>query len=284
MPVATGAVIVSGRARRPTIRSGSVPIRTDASHPTQRVVELADTVRMARPRHPIGPTSAPSRVESEREITDRDGALSKAAAHRGNMTRVLVVEDDRHVQRALVARFRADITLVVVATLREARAVADEPWDGMIVDRRLPDGDGLDWAKQVVQQRPELIVVLFTAAEPFEVFDETNRSGIIYAHKTDGIAVVKRCVKMWAKLGTPRQAGSDRLRALAKSRGLSKREHEVTELGVMGLTREDASHRLGIKPSTHRSHVNSVLRKLGYKSMKQLTAALSVRNDADNSE
>jgi DNA-binding response OmpR family regulator len=62
--------------------------------------------------------------------------------------RVLIVEDDADQRRllALVLRARGH-AVVACATYAEARAT--EPCDLAFVDRRLPDGDGLELARSL---------------------------------------------------------------------------------------------------------------------------------------
>src|SRR6188508_2199925 len=100
------------------------------------------------------------------------------------MARVMLIEDDRHVRRSVAAMFRDVAEIVAYETLGDAAPYLADPWDGMIFDHRLPDGDGLDLAIRIRTENPRAKIVLFTASEPFEVAEKTNAFGIVYAHKT----------------------------------------------------------------------------------------------------
>jgi DNA-binding NarL/FixJ family response regulator len=98
---------------------------------------------------------------------------------------------------------RETVEVVAFETLAEAAARLDETWDGFILDHGLPDGDGLTFAKQILARRPGASIVLFTTADPDEVMHEASVSGILYAHKVDGISLLKRVVAGWARGDTP---------------------------------------------------------------------------------
>lgn len=198
------------------------------------------------------------------------------------VARVMLVEDDRHVRFAITATFRHQARIVAYETIREAEAHADEHWDGRIIDRRLPDGDGLAFAKRLVAQDPLASVVLFTATELHDVFDETNELGIVCAQKPDGIATLKRMVATWERAARASEGVSPRARLeeLARRVELTGREHDVARLAVAGLSNAAAAARLGIGKGTHRTHVGAVLKKTGHKRLRQLVGWLS-REDHD---
>jgi DNA-binding response OmpR family regulator len=64
--------------------------------------------------------------------------------------RVLLVEDEADLADAVSARLRADGLLAdVAATLAEARRAVDAvEYDLLVLDRRLPDGDGLELSRE----------------------------------------------------------------------------------------------------------------------------------------
>jgi DNA-binding response OmpR family regulator len=114
------------------------------------------------------------------------------------MVRVMLVEDDRHVRRAVVSLLRGIVDVVAFETLHDARAALGETWRGYILDHGLPDGDGLSFAEEILAQRSCASIILFTAADPQRVEDRAAALGITYAHKVDGIAALKRLVAEWA--------------------------------------------------------------------------------------
>lgn len=87
--------------------------------------------------------------------------------------RILVVDDDHWVRKLIVQALTAlDVEVVGVATVAGGR-VATGPWDLLILDRRLPDGDGREVAAHWLEV-PALFVSGLEEADipkPF-TFDE----------------------------------------------------------------------------------------------------------------
>ena len=75
--------------------------------------------------------------------------------------RILLVEDDSNVVRMLSRRLqRAGYEVEAVSTIEAARKAGE--WDIAILDRRLPDGDGLDFCGELRIIRPHAYLVVLT--------------------------------------------------------------------------------------------------------------------------
>ncbi|MGQ0673378.1 MAG: response regulator transcription factor [Hyphomicrobium sp.] len=82
--------------------------------------------------------------------------------------RVLLVEDHPIVVSGCRAVFLedADLEFIVAGTLRDARAaMAATPPDVIVVDINLPDGSGLDFSLDLVENDPAAKVILFTMSD-----------------------------------------------------------------------------------------------------------------------
>lgn len=79
--------------------------------------------------------------------------------------RVLVIEDDPRLGKFLERLFREEGHVpVVCATLRSAEEqLASSAFDVVILDRMLPDGDGLDLCARLRNREPPLSVLLLSA-------------------------------------------------------------------------------------------------------------------------
>jgi DNA-binding NarL/FixJ family response regulator len=85
------------------------------------------------------------------------------------MSTVLLIDDNR-----VLAGFTADhlrdalgVEAIVATDCAEARAAAlASPVDVILVDRWLPDGDGVDLAREFCEQRPSARLILITADRP----------------------------------------------------------------------------------------------------------------------
>ena len=102
--------------------------------------------------------TTPDTIELQQMTTHANGT--------GTM-RVLIVEDDAGIATGLAATLRASGYAVdVTATLALASAaVRVEPFDLVLLDLSLPDGDGLDWLRQVRRSGSVMPVLIMTARD-----------------------------------------------------------------------------------------------------------------------
>lgn len=102
--------------------------------------------------------TTPDTIEPQQMTTHANGT--------GTM-RVLIVEDDAGIATGLAATLRASGYAVdVTATLALASAALRvEPFDLVLLDLSLPDGDGLDWLRQVRRSGSVMPVLIMTARD-----------------------------------------------------------------------------------------------------------------------
>ena len=78
-----------------------------------------------------------------------------------SMTKILLVEDDSNVVRMLSHRLaRAGYAVTTAATVAEARMAGE--CDIALLDRRLPDGDGLDLCEELRSSKPHAYLIVLT--------------------------------------------------------------------------------------------------------------------------
>jgi len=101
------------------------------------------------------------------------------------IARILYVEDEELnrtllravLQRAPNPRLRS-ASLLEARTLGQARAIlTDEPIDLVLLDVRLPDGNGLDLVREIKSRDPGLGVVVMSASVLPEEREEAMRAG-----------------------------------------------------------------------------------------------------------
>ena len=87
---------------------------------------------------------------------------------------IIVVEDDRDVSRLLSFHLRREGHEVRTAdTIAAAHALTAGPWDIVLLDRNLPDGDGLDLCRELRAARPHGYIIMLTG----DGRDETKLEG-----------------------------------------------------------------------------------------------------------
>jgi len=98
---------------------------------------------------------------------------------------ILVVDDEPLIRYALNDRLSADGYRVLEAeTAAQAVARSGDEVDLVLLDYRLPDGDGLSVLKQIKEHHPDTLVILLTAHQSVELAVEAMRQGAYhYANK-----------------------------------------------------------------------------------------------------
>jgi DNA-binding NarL/FixJ family response regulator len=211
--------------------------------------------------------------------------------------RVLVVDDDPLARRSMKEILReAGFTVIgEAATGREAIELSIHYLpDIVLMDVVMPGMDGIEATQRIIASVPEQRVVLLTAGHDDDVAIAGLRCGAIgFLRKDsdlealprtltgalDGEAAISRrlALRLVERLRTTRE-GTLGLRPVRSS--LSSREWEVLDLLCSGAGTEDIADALVLSTETVRSHVKSVLRKLGVSSRAEaITMAERLRED-----
>ena len=204
------------------------------------------------------------------------------------MIRVLVVDDHQTVAQSLVHVLtgESDMEPVGVAhTLLEGvRLAAELTPDVVLMDQRLPDGDGIRGAEVIRLQRPETRVLLLTGfVDESDVLRAIEAGCSGYLAKDSPITDVLDAIRS-AHAGeavlAPGLLGR-LLPQIARNRtardwNLSAREVEVLSLVADGMSNDAIADALGLSVHTVRNHIQACLSKLGAHS-KLEAVSLAVR-------
>jgi DNA-binding response OmpR family regulator len=95
----------------------------------------------------------------------RDAADPTPRAPQGSATRLMLLEDDPKLRGAFARRLRSDgHTVDEVAHLHGARrAVASNRYDCLVLDRMVPDGDGLDLVEELQHRSGRAPMIVLSA-------------------------------------------------------------------------------------------------------------------------
>jgi DNA-binding NarL/FixJ family response regulator len=189
--------------------------------------------------------------------------------------RVLIV-DDHEVLAASLAQVldqEPDLTVVGAAgTLAKARALlATETPDVVLLDHRMPDGDGVEAIPGLLALRPQASIVVLTATTADHVLVAAIEGGASgFVSKTRGLGEVTGAVRAAAageSVISPEMLARllPRLhRREAEPRDkLTEREREVLQLLAEGLSNAAIAERLFVSVHTVRNHVANLSTKLG---------------------
>jgi PAS domain S-box-containing protein len=117
----------------------------------------------------VAPLSA---ATSERAAAGTPGTPGTSEADRSTLERaarghrVLLVEDDGDLAGVLIEMLaERGLDVRCVSTLDDARAMAADPVDLVLLDLHLPDGNGMDLVAPVRERQPDVPIVAFSALE-----------------------------------------------------------------------------------------------------------------------
>lgn len=196
---------------------------------------------------------------------------------------VLIVEDHAMVADAFAAAIDLEPDLQVVGragTVEDAGREASRLLpDVVVMDFRLPDGDGADAAERVHQVHPTAKILMVTSAS-----DDRSLSRALAAD-TDGYLLkdqpVEELLDAVRQVGAGGSAYAPALvgRIVTKLVGgknrpdqLSDREVEILQLLARGMSTADMASTMHISVNTVRNHVQRVLMKMGAHSRLEAVA------------
>jgi len=205
------------------------------------------------------------------------------------MIRVLIVDDHDVLGSSLAHALghEDDIIAVGVAgTLARARElIRTTTPDVVLLDHRLPDGNGVDAIGELRALRPSMQVVVLTASPAEQVMLGAIQAGASgFLSKTRSLPEVTGAVRaaaageavispeMLARLLPRMQRGGS-----ASHTALTEREREVLSLLADGLTNAAIAERLVVSVHTVRNHVANLSAKLGARS-KLEALSIAVRD------
>jgi len=158
--------------------------------------------------------------------------------------------------------------------------------DVVLMDYRLPDGDGITAARQIVVDLKAAVVMLTASGDDDELVLRALEAGCAgFVAKSEAVSTLVTAVRA-ASAGELLIGPSVLARLLPRisrlekpiSAGLSNRELEVLDLMALGCADREIAKRLFISVNTARKHVQNIVRKLGAHS-KLEAVMIAVRGD-----
>lgn len=202
--------------------------------------------------------------------------------------RVMVVDDHTMVRRGLATFLKAydDLELAGEAENGEAaiQICAEVRPDVILMDMVLPVMDGAAATRAIRQQFPQVQVIALTSFKEGDVVKNALEAGAIgYLLKdvsADDLVWAIRAAHSGRATLSPEAAQAlveTENQPPAPGLDLTAREREVLALMIEGLNNTQIAGRLGVSPSTIKSHVSNILSKLGVASRTE-AVTLALRN------
>jgi DNA-binding NarL/FixJ family response regulator len=204
---------------------------------------------------------------------------------------VLIADDHEVVRAGLKALLEGtEIRIVAEATSGNTalKLASKHRPDLVLLDVRMPDGDGLNCLARIKLELPNTPVVMFSSSDnPTYVARAVALGAAGYLSKSatrkeiiDAIHAAASGDAIWSREELRRVTG-----ALAAPRNasdadvpLTKRESEVLKQLAFGLTNKEIAQSLGISYETVKEHVQHILRKIGVSDRTQ-AAVWAVRKN-----
>jgi DNA-binding NarL/FixJ family response regulator len=207
--------------------------------------------------------------------------------------RVLVVDDQTVIRAGLrtMLEHETDITIVGEASngAQAVDAVAASRPDVVLMDVRMPDVDGIEATRRIVDSRvatPPAVLVLTTFDDDEYVFGALQAGAAGFLLKDVGpdvlvgavrtvaagdalvdSSVTRRLIERWVELEATSAATSRPVPAAVGS--LSTREREILVGLARGRTNRELARDLIVSEATVKTHVSNLLTKLGVRSRVQ---------------
>ena len=189
----------------------------------------------------------------------------------------VLIADDHEVVRCGLHTLVADSGLEIVSEARSGEEAVEmakrEDIDLVLLDIRMPDGDGLNALGRIKLDRPELpVLVLSTYDNPTYVARAVALGAAGYVLKGSGrdelLSAIRKAAageSAWTRDELRRVTGAlatPRLNADVEV-PLTQRESEVLRQLALGLTNKEIAQALHISYETVKEHVQHILRKVG---------------------
>jgi len=193
--------------------------------------------------------------------------------------RILIADDHEVVRQGLGVSLGVDAALEVVGeaedgaeAVRLARRLRP---DVVLMDLLMPEMDGIAATELIRRELPDTEVVALTSVlEDASVVGAVRAGAIGYLLKDTRAPELRRAIKA-AAAGQVQLSPSAAARLMwevktpERPEALSERELDVLRLLARGLANKEISRDLGIAEKTVKTHVSSILGKLGVQSRTQ---------------
>ena len=202
--------------------------------------------------------------------------------------RVMLVDDHPMVRRGLATFLKAFDDLELAGDAESGQAALQlcsklQP-DVILMDMVMPDMDGATATRLIRQQNPHVQVIALTSFKEGELITNALEAGAIgYLLKDVTAEDLARAIRA-AHAGRA-TLSPEAAQALVRTANqppapgldLTEREREVLALMIEGLNNTQIAGRLTVSPSTIKSHVSSILSKLGVASRTE-AVSLALRS------
>lgn len=196
------------------------------------------------------------------------------------MIGLLLVDDHELIRGGLRLAFEAEGDFKVVAEAsncaQASELAATDDFDVAVIDVNLPDGSGLNVAKELRARRPKVGIVVLTMFNADQYLFEALECGAsAFVTKSETTTELISAVRHASMSPTAFTANglADAMRRRVTDGGsdvrLTQRESEILELLKLGLPAHAIAAKLYMSSSTAKAHISKLYEKLGARNRTQ---------------
>jgi DNA-binding NarL/FixJ family response regulator len=207
------------------------------------------------------------------------------------MQRILIIDDHpifRHAMVTILGKKFPDSQTIETNSLSEALEVleADSAFDLVMLDLNMPETCGLNGLLEIRNQHPNLPVVIISAeTEKHNILQTISYGAVGFISKSSKIEEIATSVEsifegnvclpseILRTSSTRNRVKKEDAISLDQIRSLTRKELAVLKYLTQGLANKVIAYELNISETTVKSHVSSILKKLGASNRVKVVAS-----------
>ncbi|MGK0502334.1 DNA-binding response regulator [Alteromonas sp. KS69] len=207
------------------------------------------------------------------------------------MQRILIIDDHpifRHAMVTILGKKFPDSQTIEANSLSEALEVleADSAFDLVMLDLNMPETCGLNGLLEIRNQHPNLPVVIISAeTEKHNILQTISYGAVGFISKSSKIEEIATSVEsifegnvclpseILRTSSTRNRVKKEDAISLDQIRSLTRKELAVLKYLTQGLANKVIAYELNISETTVKSHVSSILKKLGASNRVKVVAS-----------
>ncbi|AEF01781.1 LuxR family two component transcriptional regulator [Alteromonas sp. 76-1] len=207
------------------------------------------------------------------------------------MQRILIIDDHpifRHAMVTILGKKFPDSQTIEANSLSEALEVleADAAFDLVMLDLNMPETCGLNGLLEIRNQHPNLPVVIISAeTEKHNILQTISYGAVGFISKSSKIEEIATSVEsifegnvclpseILRTSSTRNRVKKEDAISLDQIRSLTRKELAVLKYLTQGLANKVIAYELNISETTVKSHVSSILKKLGASNRVKVVAS-----------
>ena len=200
-----------------------------------------------------------------------------------NKKSILIVDDEESIRVSLEAILKKKYYVNTAETgLKALKMLQNDHYDLTLSDIKMDYMNGIELLKKVKEKFPKIPVLLMTGYSSLNTAIEALRLGasdylIKPCSKKEVFASVARCLKNNSKKNTEEltQKFQEKLNTLPGVKSLTKRELEVFNHLLSGMSDKDMAEKLAVSLPTIKFHLQNIYRKAGINGRKGVLKMIS---------